>query len=285
MWPCSPPWLDPLHPSAPGKTSISRAGLRVRSVGEVGSPIVFLHGLGASLRYWGRAYDGLAANHRLLFVDLLGFGGSAKPDGLYDFEQHCAALRDTLVERDVSGAVLVAHSAGALIGMWLSRRDPGLVASVIAFGAPLYPSEGVARRHLRSLGPLARLMADESPLAARLCGFMCDHRNVARRIAPVFAPRLPAQVASDAVDHIWDSYHGTFELLIRQDHMSRLVADVGTKLTLAYGSDDRTCPITIAAQVAGGSVRIRTAPSGDHHLPLRRSGWCSDLIAEVVASR
>jgi len=50
----------------------------VRLIGESHPAVVFIHGLGASLRYWGTAYDQLADRSRLLFVELLGFGGSGK---------------------------------------------------------------------------------------------------------------------------------------------------------------------------------------------------------------
>ena len=91
MKPFSPAWSDPLSPSAPGRVTVLGCGLHARIVGE-GAPVVFLHGLGASLRYWGRGYDALSSSHRLVFIDLLGFGGSAKPDGAYDAAQHTTAL-------------------------------------------------------------------------------------------------------------------------------------------------------------------------------------------------
>ena len=76
MWPASRHWQDPLGDSALGGVLPDGEHLRARIIGE-GSAVVFLHGLGASIRYWGRSYDLLAARHRLVFFDLLGFGGFA----------------------------------------------------------------------------------------------------------------------------------------------------------------------------------------------------------------
>ena len=95
MWPLSPPW-DP-----PNGNQFIIADLRVRIVDGPGSEIVFLPGLGASLRYWGKAYDAFAPTHRLMFIDLLGFGGSAKPDGPYDRKAHVAALVDAFNKWDI----------------------------------------------------------------------------------------------------------------------------------------------------------------------------------------
>ena len=56
--------------------------LAARVFGE-GTPIVLLHGLGASGVYWGSAYDRLGDGHRLVVPDLLGFGASPRPPAGY----------------------------------------------------------------------------------------------------------------------------------------------------------------------------------------------------------
>ena len=284
MWPLAPPWQDPLSGSAPGDVCSDGEHLRARIVGT-GRPLVFLHGLGASLRYWGRAYDSLAADRRLVFLDLLGFGGSPKPNGLYDTAQHCSALRSAFEHYGIAGADVVAHSAGALIAIAFAAESPSLVHNVVGFGAPLFPSEDDARRHVHSLGPLARLMADKLPRAAQLCDFTCDHRELARRVAPLFAPRLPAPIAADGVDHVWASYKGTFDLIVDQREMPHLTASLGERLTLVYGRNDRVCPLHQVEAVLLGApgVRLTVLPAGDHHLPLRNPARCIELIRACVA--
>ena len=279
MRPFSPAWADPLVSNALGRVTMLRGGLRARIVGD-GEPLVFLHGLGASLRYWGRGYDDLSLDHRLVFLDLLGFGGSAKPDGPYDAGQHTDALEEAFNELDIRSATIVGHSAGALVGMHYAATKPAF--RVVAFGAPVFLSVVSARRHLRSLGPLARFMADESPWAGRLCAFMCDHRELTRRLAPIFAPRLPAAVASDGVDHTWDSYKGTFDLIVKQEETPKLLATLGERLTLIYGRDDRVCPASQVEPMVQrvGDVRLIARRNGDHHVPLQFPEQCSELIRE-----
>ena len=167
MWPLSPPWRDPLAASA--NIAISSAGLRVRLVGESGRSIVFVHGLGASLRYWGTAYDQLAAQARLVFVDLLGFGGSEKPAAArYHIAGHAERIADTLRECGAERPLLVGHSTGGIVAIALAAHELP-ESGVITFGAPIFASEDNARRHLRNLGLMERLMADRSPWAHRLC--------------------------------------------------------------------------------------------------------------------
>ena len=283
LWPASRHWRDPLSASAPGRVLSDGQHLRARVVGE-GSPIVFLHGLGASLRYWGRSYDVLAARHRLVFFDLLGFGGSPKPSGSYDTAQHCRALVSAFEHFGIARADVVAHSAGALIGIALATDAPSLVDHVIGFGAPLFASQGAARERLHALGPLARLMADDSPRAAQLCAFMCEHRELARRLAPIFAPRLPAAVAADGVDHVWESYKGTFDLIARQPETRHRISALGDRLTLVYGRDDRIGSNGEVNSVLLGAPDVRriTLPIGDHHLPLRYPARCREIVRTCV---
>ena len=177
MWPISPGWRDPLASSAPGTVFKSGTGLRVRQVGLGGATLVFIHGLGGSLRYWGTAYDRLAETRRLIFVDLLGFGGSDKPSASYDLRQHSRIVGETLEEMAIQQFSVVGHSTGSAVAMHLAATSDS-VSNVVAFAAPIFPSEEAARRHLARLGPLERSMAEGTELAVRMCRFMCNHRCV-----------------------------------------------------------------------------------------------------------
>jgi pimeloyl-ACP methyl ester carboxylesterase len=281
MWPLSPRWRDPLK--APGHFATSRVGLRVRLLGdEAARGVAFIHGLGASLRYWGTAYDQLAGRSRLVFVDLLGLGGSEKPAAArYDIAGHVERAADTLREFGVERPLLVGHSTGGIIAMALAAHELP-ESGVIAFGAPTFASEDIARRHLRKLGVMERLMADRSPWAHRLCALVCDHRGLARRLAPLFAPTLPAPIAGDGVDHIWESYSETFESLMKLSDVPALAGSLRDRLRLVYGREDRTAP-ALAAQVALGDDAPISVVPGDHHLPLRRPQLCRRIIAELLA--
>jgi pimeloyl-ACP methyl ester carboxylesterase len=46
-----------------------------------GPPVVLVHGLAGSWRYWRRGLDELTERHALYIPDLLGFGRSPKPRG------------------------------------------------------------------------------------------------------------------------------------------------------------------------------------------------------------
>jgi pimeloyl-ACP methyl ester carboxylesterase len=158
------------------------------------------------------------------------------------------------------------------------------VSSVVGFGVPIFPSQNEARKHIRSLGFMARLMSDNLPLGQRICGFMCDHRELARSVAPLLAPRLPAPVAADGVDHNWDSYSGTFRIVVNENQAREWASEMGSRLTLIYGADDRSCPpaLAMATLSTAAKVRLEVQRDCDHHLPLRRARLARGAIARLL---
>jgi pimeloyl-ACP methyl ester carboxylesterase len=71
-------------------------------------PVVLLHGLTASNRYWGAAFDQLAAaDSRMIVPDPLGFGASPHPPTGYGPAEHAAAVAGLLSElhADAGGAI------------------------------------------------------------------------------------------------------------------------------------------------------------------------------------
>ncbi|MGQ0618108.1 MAG: F510_1955 family glycosylhydrolase [Acidimicrobiia bacterium] len=195
------------------------ATLAVESWGA-GPPVLLVHGLGASARYWHRLRDTEPA-FRATAVDLLGFGRSPKPaDADYDVDAHVAGLVGVLD----GPAVVVGHSAGAVLASALAADHPGLVAGVVLVGLPAYPDTDTARRDIGSLGLLARLTVDRRPAARWLCTAMCRLRPLAVILAPRVQRDLPQQVASDGARHTWPSYSRTLERVVVEH---RVADDLG----------------------------------------------------------
>lgn len=110
--------------------------MRVWESGE-GAPIVALHGLGGS----GRYFTGLSgpASGRLIAPDLAGFGSSSDPSINADRELHLADLDDLLAGGEQ--AAIIGFSAGAgLAALWASRH-PERVRCLVLAGAP-FPGDG-----------------------------------------------------------------------------------------------------------------------------------------------
>lgn len=106
---------------------------RVRLVGDpAAAPVVLIHGIGRSLEDWGRQYDLLAEGHRLIGVDLPGFGlserrpGTATIAGLAD---GVLATLDALGERRPVN--LIGNSLGGGVSLRILGAAPERVASLV----------------------------------------------------------------------------------------------------------------------------------------------------------
>lgn len=258
--------------------------LNVRRLGTSGPPVVLLHGMCGSNRYWGAEFDVLAEQCRLVVPDLLGFGGSPKPPNGYSAADHADALAACLHESGIDEpAIVVGHSMGTLVALALLDRHPKFVDSVIAFAPPVYGSRADAKRHVRAMSTLIRVMAFDPP-ARFLCGVMCAHREFARHLAPLMRPDVPAPVARDAVDHRWWSYVQSMEGLILSAEAAAWVRRASRPVGLVAALDDPVPDIVLLNELRAANrlVSLTLLADGSHDLPLSRTRRCLETIQRRV---
>ena len=107
--------------------------VRVRRSGpESAEPVLLLHGIGRSLEDWQPTQDLLARDHRVISVDLPGFGLTRRmkgAPGLSGFARSVVAVLDALGEhRPVH---VMGNSLGGAVAMTLAAEHPDRVASLV----------------------------------------------------------------------------------------------------------------------------------------------------------
>ena len=125
--------------AAPDKYFTSAdARIRFRDIGQ-GSPVVLVHGLGRSLDDWLALGDSLARDHRVIALDVRGFGKSTriKEQSRLGIEMAEDVVR-LLDHLGISRAHLAGHSMGAAIAAKLAARHPGRVLSVSLVAGPFF---------------------------------------------------------------------------------------------------------------------------------------------------
>lgn len=94
-------------------------------------PIVFLHALGTNLTHWEYVAPILAPHTRLIGMDLIGCGHSARlDDGSYSLGMMTDAVVALLDHLDVAEAIVVGHSFGGRIAVDLALRQRRRVAGL-----------------------------------------------------------------------------------------------------------------------------------------------------------
>jgi len=105
-----------------------------------GTPLVFIHGFGASTYSWRKNLDPISQFHRVCAPDLPGFGYSDKPlDADYTIDAYADFIIQFMDKLQIKEAVLVGHSLGGGIALLTSLKYPSRVKALILLDAEAYP--------------------------------------------------------------------------------------------------------------------------------------------------
>lgn len=94
-------------------------------------PLVFLHGWGASHKFWRHAFSAFSPRRRCVAPDLVGFGISEKPRRDYSLEAYAGWLGRFLDALSLPRVTLVGHSMGGAISLLFALAHPERVARLV----------------------------------------------------------------------------------------------------------------------------------------------------------
>ena len=179
-----------------------------REGGSTSAPaLVLVHGFPTASWDWEALWEPLTARWRVITLDLLGFGFSAKPSAPYSIMRQADLVEALLRELDVSEYHLLAHDYGDTVAQeLLARKSPGL-RSVCFLNGGLFPETH------RALLVQKLLLSPLGGLIARLTSRSRFEGNM-KRIFGRSTPPSPAHL------------EGYWKLLQREDGlrvMSRLI--------------------------------------------------------------
>jgi pimeloyl-ACP methyl ester carboxylesterase len=99
-----------------------------------GSPLILLHGLGGSSRWWMRTIPTLARHYRVYAPDFVGFGQSSSHKR-FDLHQAADSLVRWMQHMGLHQAHIVGHSMGGFVAIDLAARFPDYVDKLVLVGA------------------------------------------------------------------------------------------------------------------------------------------------------
>ena len=227
-------------------------GTRIRyiDVGR-GAPVVFLHGLGASIYAWRRNLAAVAAaGFRVIAFDNRGFGLSDKPPAPYDnaaYARLAIALMDSLRLTD---AVLVGHSMGGAIAAQVAIDYPPRVRGLVLVGsAGLGAREPLLFRVARwpLLGPAALALRGRGFTARLLRSTYFDPGKVTEAdVDQYYAP-----VAQPEYGRALRGVLQQFRFTALEGRLDRIAAPT----LVLWGEDDRWVPMGLGRALAAGITR------------------------------
>lgn len=263
----------------------------VGAVGEEAAPpLLVLHGFPTSSFNFHRVVDGLAAHRRVILLDFLGFGLSAKPDRPYrlaDQADLAAALVDDLgidrlglLTHDIGGSVGGELLARQLEGAWDVEVSDRVLTNGTVFMDLVQLSDG--QRFLEAL-------PDE-----RLAPGVMDRATVLAGLTGTFSPG--AHVSAEELDAQWVliSAEGGERLLPRlaryieerrrfEHRFTPPVIEHPSPLVVVWGTDDPIAVPAMADRLAAArpDARVVRLDSVGHYPMMEASARFLDALATV----
>lgn len=168
-----------------------RAPIRHRQIGDGdGDPVVLVHGLAGSSRWWDPVARALACHHPVYLVDLPGFG-EWRPRR-FILREAPATLARWMAHAGVPAAHVVGHSMGGLVAARLAAAWPERVHRLVLVAPAGVPS---GRGLVRHLAPLFAAVTTAPPR------FLPTLGADAARAGPLTTLRAARDLLADDVRH------------------------------------------------------------------------------------
>src|SRR5215212_277365 len=129
--------------------------VRYKVVGE-GEPVVLVHGLSGSTRWWARNIAALAVTYRVYLVDLPGFGAMRRLCRHFILPEAATWLADWMEAVGLGEAHLVGHSMGGYVCLRLAAQRPEAMRRLVLVAPAGVPTGRSVFGHLVPLLLAAR---------------------------------------------------------------------------------------------------------------------------------
>ena len=110
---------------------VGKINTRFWALGDQGTTVVLVHGIGASVEDWIFNINALAEHHRVYAIDLVGFGHSDKPSASYTASYQAQFVKDFMEAQDIDHANLIGHSMGGSIALQFVIHFPHIVQKLV----------------------------------------------------------------------------------------------------------------------------------------------------------
>lgn len=213
-----------------------------------GSPILMLHGFGASLYTWRYLVPAFTTSNKLILVDLKGFGKSPKPkDKFYRIQDQADLIYQFIVQQDLRGFTLIGHSMGGgvalLVSLMLAKEKSDRLSRLVLIDSAGYRQKlpaFIAILRIPIIGPLSSLLPNTIKARIGLKTSYFDDTKITRDQVAAYAEPLSSDGGSYALFR-------TAEMLIPADidQISSQYNQITVPTLIVWGRNDEVVPLEI----------------------------------------
>jgi len=257
----------------PQKVELDGRVIRYFERGAGGIPLVLVHGFGGDLNNWLFNHPVLAAERRVIALDLPGHGESSKQLQRGDLDELSGVLLALLDHLDIAQAHLAGHSMGGAVSLNTARLAPQRVRSLSLIGsAGLGPEingdylqgfiEAGNRNALKA--PLVQLFSNAELVNRQMLEDMLKYKRL------------------EGVDDALRQLAATlFHAGRQQVDLRAVVQDARHPVLVIWGSHDAIIP---AAHSQGLAAQVEILPGQAHMVQMEAAEQVNRLLLDFVQS-
>jgi len=239
-WPAHLQWVH-VHGSA----------INVLDIGE-GPVLLFLHGLSGCWQNWLENLPEFARDHRVIAVDLPGFGASPMPADPISVTGYVRMMVGLMDELGIGRATVVGNSMGGFVGAEMAIRHPDRVERLV-----LVAAAGLSLRHSREERKRGLRARAENVLFFGL-GRLAAHTDIVvrnphlRRGLLLLIVAHPERLAGPLILEQAHGagrpgFHDALDAMTSYPIRDRL-GEVGCPTLIVWGQEDRLVPLRDASE-------------------------------------
>jgi 4,5:9,10-diseco-3-hydroxy-5,9,17-trioxoandrosta-1(10),2-diene-4-oate hydrolase len=259
---------------------------------DAAQPLVFVHGLSGCWANWLEQMPALARDHRVVALDLPGFGASPMPDREISISRYARLLNDLLDQLGIDAAAIVGNSMGGFIGAELAIAYPQRVERLVlvsAAGVSTHENRDATRampamvRAERILAMTTAWAASKSDAFARRARL----RDVALSVVARHPSRLGAALAAEQIrgagkPGFMQAFQATIDYPVRER-----LSEIACPTLIVWGASDRLITVKDAdvfAELIPDSRKVIFEDTG-HLSMLERPAAFNALLHDFLADR
>jgi pimeloyl-ACP methyl ester carboxylesterase len=211
--------------------------------------LLLIHGTAVSARSWEPMVPLLTGSHRVIRIDLLGCGRSAKPDGAsYAVPDQARRVGAALDRLGVGQAVVVGHSSGGAVATALTEQRSDFVTAVVLVNTGPDMAAYIAKEVAIRATSWADL-TDEQVRQAMSDGFRAGYE----------IPQAFVDQFRDIDFHVFAAISQAIRAYLDERGLPERLAPLGKPLLVIFGEEDRRWRPSSAADyraVPGATVEM-----------------------------
>jgi pimeloyl-ACP methyl ester carboxylesterase len=250
-----------------------------------GPPLLFVHGLAGCWQNWLENIPHFARTHRVIAVDLPGFGASPMPHRDISIPGYARFLDGVCDALSIDAAAVVGNSMGGHIASELAIRSPQRVERLMLVAAAGISAELVQRNAVMTGGRVIAALATQSAARHELYARRPGLRRVALSFVVRHADRLSAPLAHELMSGSGKpGFLPALEAVITH-RISERLPQIACPTFVLWGEDDHVIPVRDAARFARliPDVRVEVWPDTGHVAMLERPAAFNALLEAFLA--